>query len=176
MNDWRQPRQDTWAIGECAGSPQFTHIAFDDFRVIRDNLAGIPRVTTGRQVPFCLFTDAEFARVGLSETEAKGQGIAYRLAKIPMAAVLRTRTLSETRGFMKALIDVESDRILGFTVFSVDGGEIMGAVQIAMIAGLPYTALRDAVLTHPTLLEGLVALFSSSARELFERTLNIIDV
>ncbi len=154
----------TWAIGECAGSPQFTHIAFDDFRVIRDNLAGIPRVTTGRQVPFCLFTDPEFARVGLSETEAKGQGIAYRLAKIPMAAVLRTRTLSETRGFMKALIDVESDRILGFTVFGVDGGEIMGAVQIAMIAGLPYTALRNAVLTHPTLLEGLIALFSSLPR------------
>ena len=150
-----------WAIGECAGSPQFTHIAFDDFRVIRDNLAGRPRVTTGRQVPFCMFTDPELARIGLNETEAKAKGIPYRLAKIPMAADLRTRTLSETRGFMKALIDNGSDRILGFTVFGVDGGEIMGAVQIAMIAGLPYTALRDAVLSHPTLVEGLVALFSA---------------
>jgi len=152
---------DVWAIGECAGSPQFTHIAFDDFRIIRDNLAGGNRVTTGRQVPFCLFTDPELARIGLNETEAKASGTPYRLAKIPMAADLRTRTLSETRGFMKALIDTNSDRILGFTVFGVDGGEIMGAVQIAMIAGLPYTSLREAVLTHPTLLEGLVVLFSS---------------
>jgi pyruvate/2-oxoglutarate dehydrogenase complex dihydrolipoamide dehydrogenase (E3) component len=149
-----------WAIGECAGSPQFTHIAFDDFRIIRDNLAGGNRVT-GRQVPFCLFTDPELARIGLNETEAKASGTPYRLAKISMAADLRTRTLSETRGFMKALIDTKSDRILGFTVFGVDGGEIMGAVQIAMIAGLPYTGLRDAVLTHPTLLEGLIVLFSS---------------
>ena len=152
---------DVWAIGECAGSPQFTHIAFDDFRVIRDNLAGRHRVTTGRQVPFCMFTDPELARVGLSETEAKAKGIAYRLAKVPMVAVLRTRTLSETRGFMKALIDTESDRILGFTVFGMDAGEIMASVQIAMIAQLPYTALRDAILTHPTLLEGLIPLFSS---------------
>jgi len=152
---------DVWAVGECAGSPQFTHIAFDDFRVIRDNLAGGNRVTTGRQVPFCLFTDPELARIGLNETEAKAIGTPYRLAKIPMAADLRTRTLSETRGFMKALIDTTSDRILGFTVFGVGGGEIMGAVQIAMIAGLPYTALREAVLTHPTLVEGLVVLFSS---------------
>ena len=140
---------DVWAIGECAGSPQFTHIAFDDFRIIRDNLAGGHRVTTDRQVPFCLFTDPELARIGLNETEAKASGTRYRLAKIPMAADLRTRTLSETRGFMKALIDTESDRILGFTVFGVDGGEIMGAVQIAMIAGLPYTGLRDAVLNPP---------------------------
>jgi pyruvate/2-oxoglutarate dehydrogenase complex dihydrolipoamide dehydrogenase (E3) component len=108
-----------------------------------------------------MFTDPEFARVGLSETEAKKQGIAYRLAKIPMVAVLRTRTLSETRGFMKALIDAESDRILGFTVFGVEAGEIMACVQIAMLAGLPYTALREAILTHPTLLEGLIPLFSS---------------
>jgi pyruvate/2-oxoglutarate dehydrogenase complex dihydrolipoamide dehydrogenase (E3) component len=152
---------DVWAVGDCAGSPQFTHIGFDDFRVIRDNLAGGHRVTSRRQVPSCMFTDPELARVGLNETEAKAKGIAYRLARIPMVAVLRTRTLSETRGFMKALIDAESDRILGFTVFGVGGGEIMGSVQIAMIAGLPYTALRDAILTHPTLIEGLIPLFSS---------------
>jgi pyruvate/2-oxoglutarate dehydrogenase complex dihydrolipoamide dehydrogenase (E3) component len=150
-----------WAVGDCAGSPHFTHIAFDDFRIVRDNLAGGHRVTTGRQVPFCMFTDPEFARIGLSETEAKERGIAYRLAKIPMIAVLRTRTLSETRGFLKALIDTESDRILGFTALGVEAGEIIAAVQVAMVAGLPYTALRDTIFTHPTMLEGLIPLFSA---------------
>ena len=150
-----------WAIGDCAGSPHFTHISFDDFRVIRDDFAGGSRTTTGRQVPFCIFTDPELARIGLSETDAKARGIPYRLSKIPMKSVLRTRTLSETRGFMKVLLDTKSDRILGFTVFGTGAGEIMGAVQIAMSAGLPYTALRDAVLTHPTLLEGFIPLFSS---------------
>ena len=111
-----------WALGEVAGSPQFTHISFDDFRVFRDDIAGGNHATTGRQVPFCLFTDPEFARVGLSETEAKKQGIAYRLFKIPMEDVLRARTLSETRGFLKALVEVNGDRILGFTAFAVDGG------------------------------------------------------
>jgi len=152
-----------WAIGEVAGSPLFTHISVDDFRVVHANLTGGNRVTTGRQVPYCLFTDPELARIGLSETEAGAQGIPYRLFKVPMAANLRARTLAETRGFMKALVDADSDRILGFTVFGVGAGEIMGAVQIAMIAGAPYTALRDAVLTHPTLVEGLIPLFSSVA-------------
>jgi pyruvate/2-oxoglutarate dehydrogenase complex dihydrolipoamide dehydrogenase (E3) component len=118
-------------------------------------------VTTGRQVPFCLFTDPEFARIGLSENEAKAQGIAYRLFKIPMEAVLRAHSLCETRGFLKALVEIDSDRILGFTAFGVDGGEIMCSVQIAMTAGLPYTAFRDAIITHPTIAEGLSALFSS---------------
>jgi len=150
-----------WAVADCAGSPHFTHIAFDDFRVVRDNLAGGNRVTTGRQVPFCMFTDPEFARIGLSETEAKERGIAYRLAKIPMVAILRTRTLSETRGFLKALIDTESDRILGFTALGVEAGEIIATVQVAMLAGLPYTVLRDAIFTHPTMLEGLIPLFAA---------------
>ena len=150
-----------WADGEVAGSPQFTHIALDDFRILRDNFAGGNRVTTGRQVPSTLFTDPEVAHIGLSETEARKQNIAYRLFKIPMAADLRTRTLSETRGFMKALVGAD-DSILGFTVFGVEGGEIMGAVQIAMLGKLPYTALRDAILTHPTLIEGLVILFMSA--------------
>jgi pyruvate/2-oxoglutarate dehydrogenase complex dihydrolipoamide dehydrogenase (E3) component len=154
-----------WAIGEAAGSPQFTHIAYDDFRIIRENLAGGNRVTTGRQVPFCMFTDPEFAHIGLSETEAKAQRLSFRLFKIPIASVLRTRTLSETRGFLKALVAVDSDHILGFTAFGVDAGEIMASVQIAMIAGLPYTGLRDAILSHPTLLEGLVVLFSSVPSE-----------
>jgi pyruvate/2-oxoglutarate dehydrogenase complex dihydrolipoamide dehydrogenase (E3) component len=147
-------------VGDCAGSRHFTHISFDDFRIVRDNITGGRKVTTGRQVPFCMFTDPEFARIGLSETEAKAQGVEYRLAKIPIVAVLRARTLSETHGFMKALIDTKSDRILGFTVFGVEAGEVIASVQIAMLAGLPYTALRDAVLTHPTMLEGLIPLFS----------------
>ena len=135
-----------WAIGEVAGSPQFTHISVDDFRVVHANINGTHRVTTGRQVPYCLFTDPELARIGLSESEAKAQGIAYRLFKIPMDGVLRARTLSETRGFLKALVEADSDRILGFTAFGVGAGEIMSAVQIAILAGLPYTGLRDAVL------------------------------
>src|SRR5216683_898153 len=152
-----------WAIGEVAGSPQFTHISIDDFRVVHANLTGGNRVTTGRQVPYCLFTDPELARIGLSETDAMVKGIPYRLFKVPMEANLRARTLSETRGFLKALVEADSDRILGFTAFGVGAGEILAAVQIAMIAGLPYTALRDAVLTHPTLVEGLIPLFSSAA-------------
>jgi pyruvate/2-oxoglutarate dehydrogenase complex dihydrolipoamide dehydrogenase (E3) component len=150
-----------WAIGEVAGSPQFTHISIDDFRVVHANLTGGNRVTTGRQVPYCLFTDPELARIGLNETEADAHGIPYRLFKVPMETNLRARTLSETRGFVKALVESTGDRIVGFTAFGVGAGEIMAAVQIAMIAGLPYTGLRDAVLTHPTLVEGLISLFSS---------------
>jgi len=148
-----------WALGESAGSPQFTHISHDDFRVIHDNLSGRNHVTTGRQVPFCLFTDPEFARVGLSEKEANAQGVAYRLFKMPMTMSLRALTLGETRGFLKALVAINSDRILGFTAVCVNGGEIMSVVQVAMIAGLPYSALSDAVLAHPTLAEGLELLF-----------------
>jgi pyruvate/2-oxoglutarate dehydrogenase complex dihydrolipoamide dehydrogenase (E3) component len=151
-----------WAIGEVAGSPQFTHVSVDDFRVVRDNLAGGNHVTTGRQIPYTLFTDPELARIGLNEREAKARGISYRLFKIPLEQVLRARTLSEMRGFLKALVDVNSDRILGFTAFAVDGGEIMASVQTAMMAGLPYTALRDAIWAHPTLVEGLSPLFSSA--------------
>jgi pyruvate/2-oxoglutarate dehydrogenase complex dihydrolipoamide dehydrogenase (E3) component len=153
--------QDVWAAGDCAGSPHFTHIAENDFHIVHDNLLGGNRVTTGRHVPFCMFTDPEFARIGLSETEAKEQKIPYRLSKIPTASILRTRTLSEPRGFLKALIDRESDRILGFTVLAVGAGEMLAPVQTAMLAGLPYTALRDAIFTHPTMSEGLNSLFAS---------------
>ena len=152
-----------WAIGEVAGSPQFTHVSVDDFRVVHSSLTGGKRVTTGRQVPFCLFTDPEFARVGLSEKEAKEHGIAYRLFKIPMEAVMRATTLSETAGFLKALVEVDSDRILGFTALGVGADDVMTSVQIAMNAGLPYSTLRDTILTHPTLVEGLIPLFSSPA-------------
>jgi len=151
-----------WAIGEVAGSPQFTHVSVDDFRVVRDNLQGGHRVTTGRQIPYTLFTDPELARIGLNEKEAAAQGIAYRLFKIPMERVLRAQTVSETRGFLKALVEPNGERILGFTAFAVEAGEIMASVQTAMVAGLPFTALRDAIWAHPTLVEGLAPLFSST--------------
>jgi pyruvate/2-oxoglutarate dehydrogenase complex dihydrolipoamide dehydrogenase (E3) component len=151
-----------WGIGECcAGHPQFTHVSFDDFRIIRDNLAGAERSTRGRLVPYCLFTDPQLARVGLSELEARQQGIEVRVARLPMDAVLRTHTTDERDGFMKALVGARDDRILGFTMIGSEAGEVMAAVQTAMLAGMPYTGLRDAVLAHPTMAEGLGALFAS---------------
>ncbi|HEX4266902.1 MAG TPA: mercuric reductase [Steroidobacteraceae bacterium] len=150
-----------WAMGDCAGSPQFTHVAFDDFRVVHDNLNGGSRSTRDRLIPYCMFTDPELARVGLNEAEAKRRGIGYRLAKLPMAAVLRAVTLGETHGFVKILIEAETDRILGFTAFGAEASEMMAAVQTAMLGGLSYTVLRDAIFTHPTVAEGLVFLLAS---------------
>jgi pyruvate/2-oxoglutarate dehydrogenase complex dihydrolipoamide dehydrogenase (E3) component len=124
-----------WALGECAGSPQFTHVSLDDFRIIRDNLAGGNRTTRDRLIPSCLFTDPQVAHIGLTETEAQRRGVAVRVARLPIAAVLRTRTTDETRGFMKALIDAKDDRILGFTMIGADAGEVMAVVQMAMLAG-----------------------------------------
>jgi pyruvate/2-oxoglutarate dehydrogenase complex dihydrolipoamide dehydrogenase (E3) component len=148
-----------WAIGECAGSPQFTHVSEDDFRVIAANLSGGNRSTRDRLIPFCLYTDPPLARIGLSETEAQQRGVAVRIAKLPMAGVLRARSTGEMRGFMKALVDSKSDRILGFTMFGPEAGEVMATVQIAMLTGMPYTGLRDAILAHPTMAEGLGPLF-----------------
>ena len=156
----RTTAENAWAVGGCAGSPQFTHVAYDDFRIVRDSITGGNRSTKDRQIPSCLFTDPEFARIGLNETEAKRNGTAYRLAKITAAAVLRTRTLSESRGFLKCLIEAASDRILGFSAFGVEAAEVIGVVQLAMIVGAPYTSIRDAIFTHPTMVEGLNVLFS----------------
>ena len=151
-----------WGIGECCSEhPQFTHASFDDFRIIRDNLAGGNRTTSDRLVPYCMFTDPELARVGWTEREANRRGVEVRVARLEMGAVLRTQTTGETRGFMKALIAPDDDRILGFTMFGAEAGEVMAAVQTAMIADLPYTRLRDAVLAHPTMAEGLGGLFSN---------------
>jgi pyruvate/2-oxoglutarate dehydrogenase complex dihydrolipoamide dehydrogenase (E3) component len=125
-----------WAVGECAGSPQFTHASVDDFRIIRDNLAGGNRGTRDRLVPYCLFTDPPLARVGLSESEAQAQGIAVRVARLPMSAVLRTEATDEKQGFMKALVDA-NDCIVGFTMIGSEAGEVMAAVQTAMLAKLP---------------------------------------
>ena len=144
---------DVWAMGDCAGSPIFTHVAFDDFRVVRDNLRGGDRTTRNRLVPYCVFTDPELVRVGLNESEAKSRGIDYRLVKIPASSVLRLHTISELRGFIKPLIAVDSDNILGLTAFSAEASELLATVQTAMVGGLPYTALRDAIFTHPTVAE-----------------------
>ena len=152
---------DVWAMGECAGSAQFTHVSFDDFRIIRDNLAGGRRTTRDRLIPFCLFTDPPLARVGLNEREARRRGVEVRVATLPISAVLRTRTIAETQGFMKALVDAQSDRILGFTMLGPEAGEVMAVVQTAMLAGMPYPGLRDAILTHPTMAEGLGSLFAN---------------
>jgi pyruvate/2-oxoglutarate dehydrogenase complex dihydrolipoamide dehydrogenase (E3) component len=149
-----------WGMGECAGSPQFTHVSVDDFRVIRDNLNGGRRSTRDRLTPYCMFTDPPLAHVGLSEGEAKRQGIAVRVARLPMSAVLRTATTDETQGFMKALVG-EDDRILGFTMIGSDAGEVLPAVQMTMMGALPYSALRDAVIAHPTTAEGLGSLFAN---------------
>ncbi len=151
---------DVWAIGECAGSPQFTHVSVDDFRVIADNLGGGTRTTRDRLVPYCMFTDPPLARVGLSEREAQHQGVTARVARLPMEAVLRAHTTDETQGFMKALVGGD-DRILGFTMIGAEAGEVMAVVQTAMLANLPYPVMRDAVLAHPTMAEGLGPLLSN---------------
>jgi pyruvate/2-oxoglutarate dehydrogenase complex dihydrolipoamide dehydrogenase (E3) component len=149
-----------WALGESAGSPQFTHASVDDFRIIRDNLAGGNRSTRDRLVPYCMFTDPPLAHVGLSETEARARGVPVRVARLPMSAVLRTEATDEKEGFMKALVGAD-DRILGFTMIGSEAGEVMAAVQTAMLAGLPYQRLRDAVIAHLTMAEGLGLLLSN---------------
>jgi len=149
-----------WAVGECAGSPYFTHVSEDDFRVVHANLNGGSRSTRDRLIPYCLFTDPPLGRVGINESQAWANNISYRVASLPMEAVLRTRTLSETRGFMKVIIDAHTDCILGFAAFGPEAGELMSNVQVAMLAKQPYTLLRDAVFTHPTMTEGLGPLFA----------------
>ena len=150
-----------WALGECAGSPQFTHISEDDFRIIRDNLAGGNRSTRDRLVPYCMFTDPPLARVGLSEGEAERQNILTRAARLPMDAVLGAQATDQRQGFMKTLIGDGDDRILGFAMIGAGAGEVMAAVQVAMLAGLSYSSLADADFAHPTMAEGLSFLFSN---------------
>ncbi|KAJ9664582.1 hypothetical protein H2198_000233 [Neophaeococcomyces mojaviensis] len=147
-----------FAVGDCAGSPHFTHVSFSDFRIVKDFLKGLSANTTGRQVPYTLFTSPELAHIGAHEHELKAKDVKYRKAQLPMAAFLRTRTLADTRGFAKVMVS-ESDQILGFTALGPGAGELLPVVQLAMKAGLPYTAIRDLVVTHPTLSEGLVYLF-----------------
>lgn len=149
-----------WAMGECAGSPYFTHVSEDDFHIVHENLNGGRRSTKDRLVPYCVFTDPELARVGLNESQAREKKVDYRLATAAVeGASWRPWTISEKRGFMKTLIDAHSDRILGFTGFGPEAGELMSTVQLAMLAGQPYTVLRDAMFAHPTMTEGLKSLF-----------------
>jgi pyruvate/2-oxoglutarate dehydrogenase complex dihydrolipoamide dehydrogenase (E3) component len=150
-----------WAIGECAGTPQFTHVSVDDFRIVRDNMAGGNRSTKDRLVPHVMFTDPQLARVGLSENEARQQGIPVRTAKLPMGNVLRTQATDETDGFLKVLVGANDDRIVGFAMIGSEAGEVMAAVQTAMLAGMPYTKLRDAVIAHLTVAEGLGPLLAN---------------
>jgi pyruvate/2-oxoglutarate dehydrogenase complex dihydrolipoamide dehydrogenase (E3) component len=153
--------ENIWAMGDCAGSPQFTHVGYDDFSIVRANLNGGNRTTRNRLIPFCMFSDPELARVGRNEVEARRDGIEYRLAKMPMAEVQRTKTVSEPRGLMKVLVAKNSDEILGFTAFGFEASEQMAAMQTAMLGHLPYTLLRDAILTHPTMSEGLNQLLAN---------------
>ena len=153
-----------WAIGECAGSPQFTHVSEDDFRIIRDNLVGVNRSTRDRLVPYCMFTDPPLAHVGLSEGDAEHQGVIARVARLPVDLVLRAQATGERLGFMKVLVGQNDDRILGFTMIGAAAGEVMAVVQMAMLAGAPYGRLADAILAHPTMAEGLGVLFSNVPR------------
>ncbi|WP_144147129.1 FAD-dependent oxidoreductase [Paraburkholderia sp. BCC1884] len=145
----------TWAIGEVAGTPMFTHASFDDYRVLKSQLAGGNMTTKDRIIPYALFIEPELGRIGLNETEARARGIEVRVAKIPMAAVPRARTNGATKGFMKVLVDQHSDQILGFTMLGTNAGDVVTAVQMAMIGKLPYTAVRDAIIAHPLISEGL---------------------
>jgi pyruvate/2-oxoglutarate dehydrogenase complex dihydrolipoamide dehydrogenase (E3) component len=153
-----------WALGECAGSPQFTHVSEDDFRIVRDNLAGGNRDTRHRLIPYCMFTDPPLAHVGLSERDAERQATKVRVAKLPMDSVLRAQATGEREGFMKALVGEKDDRIVGFTMIGAAAGEVMAVVQTAMLAGVPYGKLANAVLAHPTMAEGLGMLLSNVPR------------
>ena len=150
-----------WALGDVNGGPQFTHASFDDYRIVKANVFdGGQRTTSARLIPFTLFTQPELARVGVTERQARQQGVEIRVAKLPVAAIPRAKTMSETRGFIKAVVDAKTDRIHGCTILSAEAGEMISTVQMTMIANLPFTALRDAVLTHPTMTEGFNNLFA----------------
>jgi pyruvate/2-oxoglutarate dehydrogenase complex dihydrolipoamide dehydrogenase (E3) component len=151
---------DVWALGECAGSPQFTHVSENDFGIVRDNLAGGTRSTRDRLVPYCVFTDPPLGHVGLSESEAKRNGVQVRVARIPTSAVLRAQAICEPQGFLKLLVG-NDDRILGFTMIGPEAGEVMAVVQTAMLAGMTYTAMGEAMFAHPTMAEGLGPLLAS---------------
>jgi pyruvate/2-oxoglutarate dehydrogenase complex dihydrolipoamide dehydrogenase (E3) component len=151
-----------YAIGDVNGGPAFTHISYDDFRILRANLLeGGGATTTGRLVPYTVFIDPQLGRVGLSEAEAAAAGRDVRVAKMPMSHVARALEVDEPRGFMKAVVDAGTGQILGCAVLGLEGGELMAALQVAMMGHLPYTALRDGVFAHPTLAESLNNLFAS---------------
>src|SRR5215218_4764340 len=160
-----------YALGDVKGGPAFTHISYDDFRIIRTNLLeGGNATITGRKVPYTVFIDPQLGRAGLSEQEAREQGLNFRVAKIPMSYVSRAIEVDEPRGFMKAVVDADKDLILGCAVLGVEGGEIAAMLQIAMMGEVPYTTLRDTVFAHPTLSESLNTLFAAMDEDEVERT------
>lgn len=149
-----------WAMGEVAGQPAFTHASYDDFRVLRTNLIeGGNRTVRGRIIPYVAFIDPQLGRVGISESEAKAQGLNVKVASMPMSAVARATETAETRGMLKAIVDAETDKVLGAAVLGIEGGEIMSIIQTAMLGGLTYQTLRDGIYAHPTLAESLNNLF-----------------
>jgi pyruvate/2-oxoglutarate dehydrogenase complex dihydrolipoamide dehydrogenase (E3) component len=151
-----------YAMGDIKGGPAFTHISYDDFRILRSNLLEKGSATTdGRVVPYTVFIDPQLGRVGMTETEARAQNQRIRVAKMPMTHVARALEVAESRGFMKAVVDAETNQILGAAVLGIEGGEIMSQLQLAMMGKLPYPVLRDAVFAHPTLAESLNNLFGN---------------
>ena len=154
-----------YVVGDIKGGPAFTHIAYDDYRVLRSNLlAGQHRTIRGRLVPYTIFTDPQLGRVGLTEAEAERMGLDFAVAKMPMTQVARALELDETRGFVKVVVDTTSEQILGAAVLSIEGGEVMAMIEIAMMGRVPYTALRDGIFAHPTLAECLNNLFLAPVR------------
>lgn len=153
---------ETWALADCAGSPQQTHVALDDYRIVKSNVfSGGTRSTADRLIPHTVFIDPELGRIGLTEREARRRGMDVRVARVPTSVVPRARTLAETHGVLKAVVDAGSSRILGFAMLGAEAGEVTAVVQMAMLGGLPFTALRDGILAHPTMAEGLNYLFAS---------------
>ena len=157
----RTSASDVWAMGEVAGTPMFTHASLDDYRIVKSAMSGGDRTTKDRTIPYCVFIDPEFARIGKNETDMAKEGIEYRVAKLPMDVIPRARTLSLRKGFMKAIVARDSDKILGFNMLGVNAGDVMSVVQVAMQGGLPFTALRDGIFAHPTIAEGLNMLFAN---------------
>jgi pyruvate/2-oxoglutarate dehydrogenase complex dihydrolipoamide dehydrogenase (E3) component len=156
--------EDVYAMGDIKGGPAFTHISYDDFRILRTNLIEKGSATTeNRFVPYTVFIDPQLGRVGITETQARAQNKKFRVAKMPMNYVARALEVDETRGFMKAIVDAESNQILGAAVLGIEGGEIMAMLQLAMMGQLPFTTLRDATFAHPTLAESLNNLFTHFA-------------
>ncbi len=149
-----------YAIGDVKGGPAFTHISYDDFRILKANLLdGGDRTTRGRMVPYTVFMDPQLGRVGMTESEAQQSGRKIRVARMPMSSVARALEVDETRGLMKAVVDAETEEILGATVLGIEGGEVMSVFQMAMMGHLKYSVLHDAIFAHPTLAESLNNLF-----------------
>jgi pyruvate/2-oxoglutarate dehydrogenase complex dihydrolipoamide dehydrogenase (E3) component len=149
-----------YALGDINGGPAFTHISYDDFRILRTNLIeGGSAVTTGRMLPYTVFIDPQYGRVGISERDSQRDGLAVRVARLPMNYVARALEVDEPRGQMKAIVDAASGQILGAAVLGIEGGELMAMFEIAMLGKLPYTVLKEAIFAHPTLAESLNNLF-----------------